>query len=132
MTRFKSPVESAYHDAVRNRLHSIIFSALNNGVPPKERKRFREHWLDQGPIYLIQLLARCAAQDWSADPDGFWVDPWFAKYLRPETDGIYYCLYQWLDDIPLPPNISEDPHEEDRKVRELARLYSALNPDRAP
>lgn len=132
MSRFNSPVERAYHDAVSNRLHSIVYSALNNGVPPEDRNKFREYWLEQGPIFLIQLLARYAAGDWRADPEGFWVNPWFAEYLKPETDGIYYCLYQWLDAFPLPPFISEDPYEEDRRVKHLARLYHALNPDRAP
>jgi hypothetical protein len=103
VSRFDSPIEQAYRQAVNNGLQSIVYSALNGGVPAKARKKFREYWLGQGPVYLIQRLARYAAQDWGADPDEFWVNPWFAEYLRPETDGIYRCLYQWLGGIPLPP-----------------------------
>jgi hypothetical protein len=40
---------------------------------------------------------------------------------------LCYILEQWLDNEPLPVAVSEDPRVEDRKVKDLAKLYSALN-----
>ena len=109
-------------------MHSIVYSALNHGVHPDDRKQFRKDWLDRGPEFLVQLLLRCTSPDWAAYPETFWVNPTFAPHFRVRNEnGIYYFIYEWLDDKPLPPYISPDWTEEDRKVQELRKLFSALN-----
>lgn len=128
MFGIKSPIEDAYHDAVFHRLLSIVYFALNDGVPPEHRKNFRKDWVKRGSYLLGQLLLRCASPDWASYPETFWVDPWIAEnLLASEAGSLCYFIDQWLDDQPLPPLVSEDPRVEDRKVKELQRLFSALN-----
>jgi hypothetical protein len=75
-----------------------------------------------------QVLLLCARPDWASYPDTFSVDPWIAKHLQAhEAGSLCYIIDQWLDDQPLPPLVSEDPLVEDRKVKDLTRLFSALN-----
>lgn len=129
MSGINSPIESAYRDAVSNRLFSLVYFALNEGVPPVERKSFREDWIERGTDQLIRLLFHCASPDWSFYPETFWVNPWVAERLRAsEAYGMYYVLERWLANYPLPPLVSDDPREEDRKVKDQARLFAALNP----
>ena|ERR1700680_2799628 len=125
----KSPIESAYHDAVYNRLVSAVYSSLNYRVPsPDERKRFRKDWSERGPYRLVELLRQCARPNWESYPEAFWIAPWIAElFLTCEPDGLFYVVNQWLEDQPLPPLVSADPREEDRKVKDLQKLFSALN-----
>jgi hypothetical protein len=123
----KSPIEDAYYHAVSNRLFSLVYFALNDGVPLDGRKSFRKEWSERS-YELNQVLLLCARPDWASYPDTFSVDPWIAKHLQAhEVGSLCYIIDQWLDDQPLPPLVSEDPLVEDRKVRDLARLFSALN-----
>jgi hypothetical protein len=124
----KSPIEDAYRAAVSNRLLSIVYFALNDVIPPEDRKSFREEWSERGTLRLGELLLRCTRPDWAEYPETFCLRPWIAENLRGcEPDSLCYVLEQWLDNEPLPPEVSEDPREEDRKVKDLARLFSALN-----
>lgn len=128
MVGIKSPIEDAYYDAIRKRLFSMVYFALNEGVSPEHRKRFRKDWRERGSYHLTQLLKRSASPDWSSYPETFWMNPWIAEHLRAcDEDGLYYFVDQWLAEQPLPPLISADPHMEDHKVGELKRLFSALN-----
>jgi len=128
MVRIKSPVEDAYHHAVRNRLLSLVYCALNEGVPPEDRKHFRKDWSQRGSDVLNQLLLQCARSDWASYPETFWVNPWIAQHLLVyEVGDLCYYIDQWLDDQPLPPLVSADPLVEDLKVKDLERLFSALN-----
>jgi hypothetical protein len=124
----KSPIELAYHNAVSNRLFSMVYFALNEGVSSECRKSFRKDWRGRGSYHLVQLLKRSASPDWESYPETFWMNPWIADNLRAvDEDRLYYIIDQWLDDRPLPSLVSEDPRVEDRKVRDLERLFSALN-----
>lgn len=124
----RSPIEGAYHHAVNNRLFSLVYFALNEGISPEYRKSFRKDWSERGSYELNQLLLRCARLDWASYPETFWVNPWIAKHLLAcEVGSLCYFIDQWLDDQPLPPLVSEDPLVEDGKVRDLERLFSALN-----
>jgi hypothetical protein len=124
----KSPVEDAYHQAVYNRLLSMIYSALNYGVSPEQRKIFRKDWNERGSFQLAELLLRCAHPDWASYAETFWMNPWIAKHLLAcDAGSLCHFIDQWLDDQPLPQLVSEDPLVEDRKVKDLERLFSALN-----
>lgn len=128
MTGMKSPIEDAYRHALQNRLLSSVYCALNDGVDAKSRKRFRKDWRERGSYNLAQLLLQCARPDWTSYPETFWMNPWVAEQLKAsEPDSLCYFIDQWLDDEPLPFLVSDDPQDEDRKVIELKRLFSALN-----
>jgi hypothetical protein len=128
MTGIKSPIEDAYRHALQNRLLSSVYCALNYGVDAKSRKRFRKDWRERGAYDLAQLLLQCARPDWTSYPGTFWMDPWIGELLKAsETGTLCYFINQWLDDQPLSADISDDPYVEDHKVKELARLFSALN-----
>lgn len=124
----KSPIENAHYDAVSNRLFSIVYFALNEGVSPEDRRDFRELWVERGSFRLAELLLRCARPDWSGYSETFYLRPWIAEHLLAyEPARLCYIIDQWLDDEPLPPLVSEDPLIEDRKVKDLGKLFSALN-----
>jgi len=129
MVGIKSPIKDAYRAAVDNRLFSIVYLALNEGVSPEDRKTFRKDWVKRGSYRLAELLLRCARPDWASYPETFWMRPWIAEHLLAyEAGNLCYFIEQWLDDQPLPPLVSEDPFMEDRKVKDLETLFSALNP----
>jgi len=128
MSGCKSPIKDAYRRAVSDRLLSTVYFALNDGVPPEHRKSFRKDWVERGSYLLGQLLLQCARPDWASYPETFWVNPWIAEHLIACDAGILcYFIDRWLADQPLPPLVSEDPRVEDRKIKELERLFSALN-----
>jgi hypothetical protein len=135
MPGFKSPVEDAYHQAVSNRLLSMVYSALNGGVPPEERRRFRKVWLEEGSYRLSEVLLNCSRPEWTSYPDTFWIDPWIAEHLLahcggpPSPDPGFLCYFvdRWLENEPLPNLVSDDPFVEEEKVRELKKLFAALN-----
>lgn len=77
----KSPIEDAYYQAVSNRLFSIVYFALNNGMPPDDMKEFREDWAERGSFHLAELLHRCARPDWASYPETFCLRPWIADHL---------------------------------------------------
>ena len=126
MTR--SPIEDAYRHAVHNRLLSSVYCALNYGVDAEYRKSFRKDWSERGSYNLAQLLLQCARPDWTSYPETFWMNPWIGEQLKAsEPSGLCYFIDQWLEDQPLPALVSDDPYVEDGKVKELERLFSALN-----
>jgi hypothetical protein len=128
MSGIKSPIEDAYWHAVSNRLFSMVYSALNGGVPLEDRKLFRKDWNERGTYHLNLLLLQCARPDWSSHPETFWIDPWIAEHLLAREEGsLCYIIDQWLDNQPLPYLVSEDPLVEDEKVRDLKKLFLALN-----
>jgi hypothetical protein len=129
MTGFNSPIQSALRAALSNRVLSMVYFALNGAISLKERKAFRREWTERGAYDLGQLLIQCALPDWSSYPETFWVDLWIGEHLRKQGAGnLCYVVEQWLEDVPLPVDVDEDPYVEDRKVRELERLFIALNP----
>jgi hypothetical protein len=124
----KSAIEAAYHDAVAHRLHSMAYLALNEGVPPEGRQNFRKDWSERGSYHLIQLLKHSASSEWTSYPETFWMNPWIAKHLQViDTNSLFYIVDQWLADAPLPDSIDPDPLVEDQKVKDLYKLFSALN-----
>jgi len=124
----RSPIEAAYHQAVFNRLFSIVYFALNDGISPSDLKEFRKDWTERGSLRLAELLLRCARPDWASYPETFCLRPWIAERLkRCEAESLCYFLDAWLNDEPLPLGVSQDPLIEDYKVKELLRLFSALN-----
>jgi hypothetical protein len=124
----KSPIEAAYNDAVGHRLRSIVYLSLNEGVHPEGRRGFRKDWGERGTYHLVHLLKQSASPEWNSYPETFWISPWVAKHLQ-ETDAnsLFYIVDQWLADEPLPDFIDPDPLVEDQKVKDLHRLFSALN-----
>jgi hypothetical protein len=128
MYGFKSPIEAAYDDALRNRALSVVYFVLNNTTSVKERRAFRKEWLERGSYYLVQLLRRCASADWESYPETFWISAWASGFLREAEDSsLRYAVDEWLKSEPLPPLIDEDPQAENRKVKDLYKLFSALN-----
>jgi hypothetical protein len=135
MSGIKSPIEDAYRNAVSNRLFSMVYSALNGGVLQEDRKSFRKDWVERGSYRLGELLLHCARPDWASYPETFWIDPWIGEHLiaycggaqSPDAGNLCYFIDQWLEDQPLPLLVSEDPIVEDDKVKELKRLFAALN-----
>jgi len=108
----------------------MIYSALNGGRSPRERKRFRKEWTERGCYQLAELLIQCGRPDWASYPEGFWVDPWIGKHLEVyahDPASLCYLLNLWLENEPLPFAVDEDPYVEDRKVKDLERLFNALN-----
>jgi hypothetical protein len=113
----------------------MVYSALNGGVPPKDRKRFRKEWTEEGSYRLGEVLLHCSRRDWTSYPDTFWIDPWIAEHLivhcggpqLPDPGMLCYIIDQWLADESLPPLVSDDPLVEEEKVRELKRLFAAMN-----
>lgn len=129
MSTIRSPIADAFHHAVDCRLFSMVYCALNLGVPPEDRNIFRNEWSERGSYNLGQLLLHCARPDWDSYPETFWVDPWIGQHLQSyEPGALCYFIDQWLDNQPLPDLISNDPLVEDQKVKELERLFTALNP----
>lgn len=125
----KSPIEDAYHQAVTNRLFSIVYFALNDGISPGDRKSFRKIWVERGSYLLAELVLRCAGPDWASYPEAFSMRPWIAEHLLAyEPARLCHFIDAWLANEPLPPGVSEDPLVEDRKVKELQKLFAALNP----
>src|SRR5216684_6999643 len=98
MTGFNSPIQSAHRDAVSNRLVSMVYSALNEAISPKERKAFRKEWTERGSYDLGQLMLQCALPDWSSYPETFWIDPWIGEHLRAyEPGNLCYVIERWLE-----------------------------------
>jgi hypothetical protein len=125
----KGPVEDAYYHAASNRLFSIVYFALNDGISPGDRKSFRKIWVEHGSFRLAELLLLCARPDWADYSETFCLRPWIADHLRAfEPANLCYILDAWLASEPLPTGVSDDPLVEDRKVKELRKLFSALNP----
>jgi hypothetical protein len=107
----------------------MVYSALNGGVSPEDRDNFRKDWNERGSYRLNELLLQCACSDWASYPETFWIDPWIAEHLRTYDAGdLCYHIDQWLRSEPLPPDVSQDPLVENSKVKDLERLFSALNP----
>jgi hypothetical protein len=130
MSGIKSPIKSALEIAVQNRLLSMIYSALNGGTSLKERKRFREEWTERGCYQLAALLIQCGRPNWASCPEGFWIDPWIGGHLQAYRDdpaGLCYVINKWLENEPLPFAVDEDPYVEERKIRDLEKLFNALN-----
>ncbi len=124
----KSPIENAYYNAVSNRLFSIVYFVLDEHVPPEDRESFRKDWAERGSYHLAEILLRCASPDWASYPETFCMRTWIAEHLVAyEPARLCYIIDQWLDGQPLPPLVSDDPLVEDRKVKELGKLFSALN-----
>jgi hypothetical protein len=66
--------------------------------------------------------------EWNSYPETFWINPWVAKHLLEiDANSLFYIVDQWLADEPLPDFIDPDPLVEDQKVKDLHRLFSALN-----
>jgi hypothetical protein len=121
-----SPIKDAYHHAVYNRVVSMVYCALNGSG---STDYIRKDWKKRGTYQLTQLLLQCARPDWSSHPETFWIAPWIADHLRAsDPNRLYYIVDQWLEGQPLPYLVSDDPFVEDAKVKELERLFSALNP----
>jgi hypothetical protein len=135
MPGFKSPIETAYQNALSNRLLSMVYAALNAGVLPEGRKSFRKDWIERGSYRLGELLLHCASPDWTSYAETFWIDPWIGKHLiahcggaeSPDPGNLCYIIDEWLDNQPLPSHVSEDPLVEDDKLKELKKLFLALN-----
>jgi len=124
----KSPIETAYYDAVGKLILSMVYFALNEGVPGWDLERFRADWTERGSFRLAELLHRCARPDWASHPETFFMNPWIAeRLLAVEPGRLCYVLDEWLADRPLPELVSDDPRVEERKVKELAKLFAALN-----
>ena len=122
MSNIKSPIRSAHETAVQNRLLSMIYSALNGGRSPSERKRFRKEWTECGCYQLGELLIQSGRPNWAEYPEAFWVDPWIGKHLETYKDdpaALCYFINKWLKNEPLPFAVDEDPYVEDRKVKDL-------------
>ena len=113
----------------------MVYAALKGGVPPEDRKRFRKEWSEEGSHPLREVLLNCGRPDWTSYPDTFWIDPWIWEHLiahcggiqNPDPGFLCYFIDQWLENEPLPEIVSEDPLVEEEKVRELKRLFAALN-----
>src|SRR5260370_40643786 len=113
MPGFKSPIEDAYHNAVSNRIFSMVYSALNGGVPPEDRKSFRKEWVEEGSYRLGEVLLHCARPDWTSFPDTFWIDPWIGEHLiahcggpiSPDPGTLCYIIDQWLENKSLPDEV---------------------------
>jgi len=130
MSDIKSPIEEAYWSAVSNRLFSMVYSALNGAGSPRELKLFRKEWTERGCYQLAELLIQCGRPDWAEYPEAFWVDPWIGGHLqayRRDPAALCYILNKWLENEPLPFDVDEDPYVEERKIRDLEKLYKALN-----
>jgi hypothetical protein len=125
----QSPFEGAYQHAVYNRMLAMVYSALDYGASPEDyRMRFRKEWSKRGVYQLAELLLLCARPDWSEFPETFWMNPWIAKHLSVyDAASLCHFVELWLKDEPLPYLVSTDPLDEDRKVKDLERLHSALN-----
>jgi hypothetical protein len=108
----------------------MIYSALNGGRSPKERKRFRKEWTERGCYHLAELLIQSGRPDWASYPEAFWVAPWIGAHLqayRHEPASLCYVLNKWLENEPLPFAVDEDRYVEDRKIKDLEKLFKALN-----
>jgi hypothetical protein len=113
----------------------MVYSALNGGVLPEDRKRFRKVWKEEGSYRLAEVLLNCGRPDWTSYPDTFWIDPWIAKHLlahcggspSPDPSLLCYFIDPWLKNKPLPDFVSEAPLIEEEKVRKLEKLFDALN-----
>lgn len=115
-----------------DRLWSLVYSALKSAVIYWESEDFRGDWRERGGDGLAEALVRAACSKWPPDsysyPQTFWMDHWIAQFLRDRTPNeLAFIVSEWLDGKPLPPGISDDPAEEDRRVRELKRLLLKLN-----
>jgi hypothetical protein len=131
VSRIKSPVEDALRAAVRDRLWSLVYSALNTALDYyHDPKELRRDWCDIGAYGVAELLVLSASsdtRDWSSYPRML-TNPWEAQFLRRCAPGeIVFIVSEWLDRKPLDPRINEDPEEEDRKVRNLKSLLYRLN-----
>ena len=107
----------------------MVYSALNLALDHShEPKRFRKHWKEIGAYGLAQALVFSASHDCSSYPEAFWIDPWIAQHLRElDADQIAAIVRDWLDREPLHLRVSDDPLEEDAKVRRLLDLRAGLN-----
>jgi hypothetical protein len=129
MSRIKSPIDDALQAATYNRLCSMVYAALDSGADSSEDPRAQlEEWRELGAYLLAEALVLSSASDWPRHPNTFWIDPWIAQHLRSqEASGLTYIVEQWLERRPLAPNVSDDPLEEDKKVKHLRQLIAALN-----
>ncbi len=131
MARFNSPINGALDIALRNKLCSMLYSALNTALHSYENpKAMLRRWRKLGSLAFTEVLIISSSSDWDLYPSAFWVHPWIAQNLRDSGAGEIHCfVQQWLDSQPLEAGISENPEEEDAKVQHLMKLLAALNPD---
>jgi hypothetical protein len=125
-----SPLEFALHGAINDRLQSMVYAALNEAFDstddPKEEMK---EWREIGAWPLAETLAACTRGHESPYGRTLWISPWLAQCLRAyDAHSLIGIVEQFLEGQPLAPRISQDPAEEDQKVRRLRQLLIALNP----
>ena len=131
MTRFNSPINGALDIALRNKLCSMVYSALNTALHSYENpKAMLRRWRKLGSLAFTEVLIISSSSDWDLYPRAFWVHPWIAQNLRDSDAYELHCFVeQWLEGEPLDAGISADPEEEDAKVKHLIKLLATLNPE---
>ena len=110
----------------------MVYAALNSAANSSfEHSRAQlKKWRELGAYLLAEaLVLSSSSPDWPMHPNTFWIDPWVAQHLRSQdASGLTYIVEQWLERMPLASNVSDDPLEEDVKVKHLRQLIAALNP----
>jgi hypothetical protein len=107
----------------------MVYAALNWVLDSTDDtdEQLRQ-WRELGAWPLTEILEASACGNESPYGSTFWMNPWIAQHLRPyDTHALIGIVEKWLERRPLAPNVSDDPAEEDQKVRCLRALMAALN-----
>ncbi|MGO9589525.1 MAG: hypothetical protein ACLP3K_05695 [Candidatus Acidiferrales bacterium] len=129
MFESKNLANNALDEAIYDRLCSLVYVALNTALNDfDDPKAQTKEWRGLGAPAFAHVLVISASPNWASYSGAFWMDPWIAEYLRPYTaEGLTHIVEKWLKGKPLAPHISEDPADEDLKVKRLKSLLNALD-----
>jgi len=122
-------IENALQGAIYDRLCSVVYCALNTALNSfHDPKALRKEWRKLGSNGVARILIVAVSCEDSYSPDGIRLESWIARRLRPfDEDGLVPIVGEWLEGKLLSSHISENPDEEDLKVRRLRSLLATVS-----
>lgn len=123
----KNLLTDALREATTDKLWSLVYFALNISLdcfddPKAEKAEWREIGTYCVTLALISKDGGCLPIMRSR------LDPWVIQSLEAFGEAaILPVVDKWLQGEPLPERISEDPREEDAKVRHLRGFVSSIH-----